>query len=131
MSALLSSLLIFQVSVSCCGLRVENFSVLNGVNNVMVNQEGSTLQWGQQENVDYPTCIVSYTVSWNGNEFSTGNTSPSATREDLNAAGFPYSVCQNIPITVTPVTPMGPLTGVSAAVDATLVSPGIIMQIII
>ncbi len=86
-----------------------------------VNQEGSLLLWDQQQNVNYATCIISYTVSWNGNEFSTGDTSESATREDLNTAGFPY--CQNIPITVTPVTPMESLTGVSAAVNATLVSP--------
>ena len=88
-----------------------------------VNQKGSILQWDQERNVDYTTCIVSYTVSWNGNNFPTGDTSKSTTREALNEAGFPY--CQNIQITVTPVTPMGPLTRVSAAVNATLASPGI------
>ena len=94
--------------------------VLNGVENVMINENGSMIRWEQQENANFPTCITSYTVSWNNNNFSTSNTF--VTREELNGAGFPY--CQNIPITVTPVTPLESLSNVSATVNATLVSPG-------
>ncbi len=87
---------------------------------MMINENGSVVQWEQQDNVDFPTCITSYTVSWNDNNLTTNYTS--VTREALNEAGFPY--CQNIPITVTPVTPLGPLSGVSATTYASLVSPG-------
>lgn len=61
--------------------------VFNGVENVMITENGSILQWEQQVNADFPTCITSYTVYRRRGTTMTltpAGSNTSATREDLN-----------------------------------------------
>ena len=84
------------------------------------NQERSALEWDQQSNPGYDTCITSYTVSWNGMSYDTPNTNTMVSAGQLT--GFPF--CQDTLVTVIPVTGIGPLTGASASSIVTLIDPG-------
>ncbi len=79
-------------------------SGVNGVANVSANSESTVLQWDQMPNTDYPDCITSYSIGWNGMTYNTADTNTSVTRELLSASGFPF--CRNTSVTVTPVTPV-------------------------
>ncbi len=85
------------------------------------------IKWSQTVNPLYPTCITGYVVTDQGNPFLTitvDSTVTSLTTQQLNASGFPY--CITIHPTVTPMTPMGPLTSVmgSSNLYANLIDPG-------
>ena len=78
------------------------------------------MEWDQQNNPGYDTCITSYSVSWNGLSYNTTDTNTTVSARQLT--GFPF--CVNTSVTVTPMIGMGPLTGVSASSDLYLVDPG-------
>ncbi len=92
------------------------------VENVHTNSERTVLQWDQMPNTDYPDCITSYSIGWNGMTYNTIDTVNSVTRKLLSASGFPF--CTTTSVTVTPVTPMGLLTGRDSTADVSLISPG-------
>ncbi len=96
---------------------------VSGVSNVHTNSERTVLQWDQVPNTDYPDCITSYSVGWNGMTYNTIDTVNSVTRKLLSASGFPF--CTSTSVTVTPVTPMGPLSRRDSTADVSLISPGI------
>ncbi len=73
-------------------------------------------------NTDYPGCITSYSIGWNGMTYNTIDIATSVTTELLSASGFPF--CTTTSVTVTPVTPMGLLTGRDSSADVSLISPG-------
>ncbi len=85
------------------------------------------IEWTQTPNPLYPTCITEYVVTDQGNQSLTttvNSTVTSLTAQQLNAAGFPY--CISIHPTVTPRTPMGPLTSAmsSSNLYTNLIDPG-------
>ena len=85
------------------------------------------IKWNQTVNPLYPTCITGYLVADQGNPSLTTNVTSnvtSLTSQQLNAAGFPY--CISIHPTVTPLTPMGPLTPVMGISNlyTNLIDPG-------
>ena len=85
-------------------------SDLNGIS-VNISVMDPLIKWTQTPNPLYPTCITKYVVTDQGNQSLTitvDSTVTSLTAQQLNAAGFPY--CISIHPTVTPMTPMGPLT---------------------
>ena len=71
-------------------------------------------------NPDYPDCIISYSIGYNGMTYNTADTATSVTREIL--IGFPF--CITTSVTVTPVTPMGLLDRRDSTANVSLVSPG-------
>ena len=82
------------------------------------------IAWIQAPNFLYPTCITGYVVTDLGNSFLTttaDSTVMSLTAQQLNTAGFPY--CISIHPTVTPLTPMGPLT-TTVGFNTPLIDPG-------
>ncbi len=95
---------------------------VNGVYDVSTNLERTVLQWNQALNTDYPDCITSYSIGWNGMTYNTADTATPVTRELLSASGFPF--CRNTSVTVTPVTPMGLLDGRDNTSNISLISPG-------
>ncbi len=95
---------------------------VNGVSSVSTNSERTVLQWDQMPNTDYPDCITSYSIGWNGMTYNTIDTATSVTRELLSASGFPF--CMSTSVTVTPVTPMGLLDGRDNTSNISLISPG-------
>ncbi len=97
--------------------------MVNGVSSVSTNSERTVFQWGQMPNTDYPDCITSYSIGWDGMTYNTADTSTSVTRELLSVSGFPF--CVTTSVTVTPVTPMGLLAGRDSTADVSLISPGI------
>ncbi len=85
------------------------------------------IEWTHALNPLYPTCITGYLVTNQGNQSLTttvDSTVTSLTAQQLNAAGFPY--CISIHPTVTPLTPMGPLTPVMGSSNpyTNLIDPG-------
>ncbi len=74
-------------------------------------------------NTDYPDCITSYSIGWDGMIYNTTDTATSVIRELLSASGFPF--CTTTSVTVTPVTPMGLLAGRLSTASVSLISPGI------
>ena len=97
-------------------------SGVNGVSNVSTYSENTVLRWNQTLNTDYPDCITSYSIGWDGMTYNTTDTNTSVTRELLSASGFPF--CRNTSVTVTPVTPMGLLAGRDSSSEVSLISPG-------
>ncbi|XP_064393477.1 uncharacterized protein LOC135340957 isoform X2 [Halichondria panicea] len=101
---------------------------LSGVNdiisNVHTNSERTVLQWDQLTNIDYPDCITSYSIGWNGITYNTIDTATFVTRELLRASGFPF--CTTTSVTVTPVTSMELLAGRNSTADVSLISPDFI-----
>ncbi|XP_064393493.1 mucin-2-like [Halichondria panicea] len=90
-----------------------NLSDVNEGITVTINQMDPLIEWTQTLNPLYPTCITEYVVIDQGNQSLTSivdSDTRSLTAQQLNAAGFPY--CISIHPTVTPTTPMGPLTSV-------------------
>ncbi len=96
---------------------------VSGVSDVSTNLERTVLQWNQALNTDYPDCITSYSIGWNGMTYNTVDTATSVTRELLSASGFPF--CMSTSVTVAPVTPMGLLVGRDSTAGVSLISPGI------
>ena len=105
---------IMAVSFLCSGV--------NGVSNVSTKLESTVLQWKQTLNTDYPDCITSYSIGWNGVTYNTTDIVTCLTRELLNDSGFPF--CMNTSVTVTPMTPMGLLAGRDSTADVSLIAPG-------
>ena len=96
--------------------------MVNGVSSVSTNSERTVLQWDQMPNTDYPDCITSYSIGWDGMIYNTIDTATSVTRELLSASGFPF--CATTSVTVTPVTAMGLLARRDSTADVSLISPG-------
>ncbi|XP_064393448.1 uncharacterized protein LOC135340944 isoform X1 [Halichondria panicea] len=98
-----------------------DLSGVNGVSNVSTKLESTVLQWKQTLNTDYPDCITSYSIGWNGVTYNTTDIVTCLTRELLNDSGFPF--CMNTSVTVTPMTPMGLLAGRDSTADVSLIAP--------
>ncbi len=99
---------------------------VNGIN-VTINTMDPLIVWTQIDNPLYPTCITGYLVTDLGNQSLTTTVNSNTTEltaQHLNAAGFPY--CISIHPTVTPLTPMGPLTLAMGTSNlyADLIDPG-------
>ncbi len=97
---------------------------VNGIN-VTINTMDPLIVWTQIDNPLYPTCITGYLVTDLGNPSLTTTVNSNTTEltaQQLNAAGFPY--CISIQPTVTPLTPMGPLTPAMGSSIANLTDPG-------
>ena len=93
---------------------------LNGVSNVRTTP--STIEWDQLGSGLESQCITHYRLTWAGGMYDTPNNSTSVSATVLSSAGFPY--CQNVMVTVTPVTPIGVVTGGSGSTMVMLQHPG-------
>ena len=93
---------------------------LNGVSNVRTTP--STVEWDQLGSGLESQCITHYRLTWAGGMYDTPNNSTSVSATVLSSAGFPY--CQTVMVTVTPVTPIGVVTGGSGRAMAMLQHPG-------
>ncbi len=94
--------------------------MLQGVDNV--GMSASTLTWTQLANTR-PECITGYIISWSSGSVTTSTTATSISAAELNTNGFPY--CQNLSVTVTPNTPIGPMSTGAGSVDVLFQIPGI------
>ena len=93
---------------------------LNGVSNVRTTP--STVEWDQLTSGLESRCITHYRLTWAGGMYDTPNSSTSVNAAVLSSAGFPY--CQTVMVTVTPVTPIGVVTGGSGSAMAMFQHPG-------
>ena len=100
------------------------YSGLHGIT-VTINQVDPLIEWEQMGNPLYPTCITEYFIDGGAAldvNITVNSTTRSLTAQQLIAAGFPN--CISIHPTVTPITPMGPLTSASGNKSVMLIGPG-------
>ena len=81
----------------------------------------TTLEWDQEINAQ-SDCVTGYIISWPGGSVIRDGTTTAISATELNANGFPY--CLTLLVTVTPNTPVGPLTSGASSASVLFQDPG-------
>ncbi len=86
---------------------------------VTINTMDPVVQWTHNVTL-YPTCVTGYTVASDHLSITVDPTVRNLTAEALGSHNFPY--CTDLNLTITPLTPMGPLASIAGSSLVTLIS---------